>query len=578
MFFDFEKEDGKQKLVLEGLYPNKSQFVRVEVVDDIENGVMEPTALPVGFQGKNSLMLSGQSLWSQADSANVDIFEAPLPLRSDLSIGESSTKVVDSRFFWGVQSQDIRSASQRNRNTEVIGLVDNLTKHFPTLGSNPMWFGDSADADAYNNNGFSLENVLVACKSGDTLNPVDSTMWHEAVYIRDKASFDLVNGQYSWGATLESVETGAGGVDKVKGTGNGYRFLDVAKDFGQSAAKKYLKFSVPFQGGWDGLDIFDKEKAEMSNLSALREMDDSGSVIYGGPEGCTTAAFRKALDILAEKSDVDIQLLATPGMRSAGITDYAIDKTEERFDALYVMDAMNVDHDGQWITSYDQEVSVTNTAQSLADRNLDTSFATCYFPDLIMEDGYTTVVAPASVAVLGALSLNDAIAHPWYAPAGFARGALPTTIETAVKLNRTNMDVLYEADINPITSFPQTGESVVIFGQKTMLQSQSALDRVNVRRLLIDIRRKVREVSMGILFEPNRESTLAKFSGLVSPILQRVQAQNGLERYKVVIDTTTTTQQDVENNTIRGKIFLQPTKSIEFVSLDFVVGNQGMNI
>jgi phage tail sheath protein FI len=111
-----------------------------------------------------------------------------------------------------------------------------------------------------------------------------------------------------------------------------------------------------------------------------------------------------------------------------------------------------------------------------------------------------------------------------------------------------------------------------------MLQSQSALDRVNVRRLLIDIRRKVRAVVNGILFEPNRESTLSKFSAMVNPILGRIQAQNGLTKYKVVIDTSTTTQQDVENNTIRGKIFLQPTKSVEFISLDFVVGNQGMEL
>ena len=115
---------------------------------------------------------------------------------------------------------------------------------------------------------------------------------------------------------------------------------------------------------------------------------------------------------------------------------------------------------------------------------------------------------------------------------------------------------------------------MVIWGQKTLLQGKSALDRVNVRRLLIDIRRKVRVVANSILFEPNRESTLAAFSAKVNPLLSRIQQQQGLDRFKVVIDATTTTQQDIENNTIRGKIFLQPTRSIEFISLDFVVGNQ----
>ena len=227
--------------------------------------------------------------------------------------------------------------------------------------------------------------------------------------------------------------------------------MDVAKAFGSAASKKYFKFTVPVQGGWNGLDIFDADKAAMNTMSAFREMDTNTSATYGGPSGPTTAAFRKALDILAEKSDVDVQLLATPGMRDAGITDYAIDKTEDRFDALYVMDMSAYDHDGNLITTSSQETSVSQTAQKLADRNLDTSFAATYFPDLVIQDGANNVVVPPSVAVLGALSLNDKVAHPWFAPAGFARGALPSTIETAVKLNRTNMDVLYESDINPVS-------------------------------------------------------------------------------------------------------------------------------
>ena len=146
----------------------------------------------------------------------------------------------------------------------------------------------------------------------------------------------------------------------------------------------------------------------------------------------------------------------------------------------------------------------------------------------------------------------------------------------STRLNRDNLDDLYEADINPITAFPGTG--VTVWGQKTLLANQSALDRINVRRLLIDIRRQVRNVANTLLFEPNREETLEKFTALVNPILQRVQDLSGVERYKVIIDTTTTTQADVENNTIRGKIFLQPTRTAEFVALDFVVTNAGAEI
>ena len=118
----------------------------------------------------------------------------------------------------------------------------------------------------------------------------------------------------------------------------------------------------------------------------------------------------------------------------------------------------------------------------------------------------------------------------------------------------------------------------MVFGQKTLLAAQSALDRVNVRRLLIDVRRKVKKVANTLLFEPNREATLSRFSAAVTPILTQIQQQQGLDRFKVLIDTTTTTQADVENNTIRGKVFLQPTRAVEFISLDFVVTNAGADV
>ena len=119
---------------------------------------------------------------------------------------------------------------------------------------------------------------------------------------------------------------------------------------------------------------------------------------------------------------------------------------------------------------------------------------------------------------------------------------------------------------------------MTVWGQKTFQAASSSLDRVNVRRLLISIRRKVRNIANTLLFEPNRAETLEKFSALVNPVLQQVQEQSGVDRFKVVIDTTTTTQADVENNTIRGKIFLQPTRSVEFIALDFVVTNAGSEI
>ena len=595
-YFDFEKATAeKQKIVTEGLYPNQSKYIRVEMNSQVQNGQMDISAMPLGYAGKNHLAIGKGSLdqtYNGSHHTDLNLVEPPLPFRQRVAKSFGNNVIADTNLCWGLETMYVGSITtnrEYNRSVEKnSGLIYNLTKHFGSAGTSSAWIGDNRgtanvntdqvmDADAYNNNYFSLEKIwIAAAKTGSNrvlTNKADSTWWHEAVYIRNGNT----NGYTNQGASNYYKEQVASTVEKS--AANGYRYLNPALDMvnPSNANLRFFKFVVPMQGGFDGLDIFDADKKAMNDISALREMSDVPNL--GGTAGSTVGAFRKGLDILAEKSDVDIQLLALPGMKNSAITDHAIDKTEDRFDALYIMD----------IPAYDQEdkvfkgiagtnVSVVNTAKQLQDRNLDSSFAAAYFPNVMMADPYTSgisVEAPPSCAVLGAMAFNDAVAHPWYAPAGFTRGTLQTVTDGTVILDKDDLETLHVQDVNPITSFANSSyDGMVVWGQKTLLQGKSALDRVNVRRLLIDIRRKVRVVANSILFEPNRESTLAAFSARVNPILARIQQQQGLDRFKVVIDASTTTQQDIENNTIRGKIFLQPTKSIEFIGLDFVVGNQ----
>jgi phage tail sheath protein FI len=415
------------------------------------------------------------------------------------------------------------------------------------------------DSDAFQNNLFSLENIQVATSSVDK---PDDKHWDIASYRRNGVKLTALTA--SDGTTYTDANT---------------RFLDANKDFSHLPSRKYLKFSFFVQGGFDGVNPFDSQKSDLTDVAIRREF---GSTLgQGGIEGPTLNSYRKAIDVMGERADVDIQILAIPGVRHYSVTDYAIEAVENRFDALLLMDIEEKDQVDQFITgSTDlQRPSVEYTVNRFADRNMNTSFAAAYYPDVIVQDPATrtNVVVPPTVAVLGAFALNDTVAHPWFAPAGFSRGALPRVLETQVKLNRSNLDDLYEVDVNPLTSFADSN-GVVVFGQKTLLAAQSALDRVNVRRLLIEVRRRVRRIANTFLFEPNREETLGRFSTAVGPVLQQIQAQRGVDRYRVQIDTTTTTQADVENNTIRGKIYLQPTRSLEFVSLDFVVTNQGATI
>jgi len=584
LFYDFDKRVGSQKLVLEGAYPNKSNYIRVETNTMLDKSQLPADVLPVGFRGIQHLVTSGSSIFTLADS-DVDgvmdgavasqLNQYPVPFRQSVAKNQVPYKTVAAELYWGIQFTRQQTVLEPNKSIQKDPSIQYYAKYFPQyaqdrraaiVGNNQgtaVSEGTVLDCDVFNNDLFSLENIQVVVTT-DTTPLVDSRQWAAAQYQRR-------------GVTTGSI-LDIDGTARTAGASGGSRLLSVENDFGLSSSRRFLKFTTIVQSGFDGTNIFNKDKTNFSNIAVMKEMADV--TLQGGTSGPTVATYRKAMDVLKERSDVDIQLLVVPGIRHSSVTDYVMEAVEERFDAVYIMDIEGKDTFNEVISGSAQLASVTNTVNSFAGRNLDNSFAAAYFPDVIMTDigTSTNVQVPPSVAVLGAFALNDSVAYPWFAPAGFTRGALKNVLETQVKLSRSNLDALYDADINPITAFPQTRGEVVVFGQKTLLAAQSALDRVNVRRLLIDVRRQVRSIGDTFLFEPNRESTLARFAAAVNPILARIQQQQGLDRFKVQIDTTTTSQADVENNIVRGKIFLQPTRSVEFISLDFVVTNAGTEI
>ena len=565
-FYNFDNDLESQKIVVDGSHPVRSRYIRVQMSNAMKKSEVPDGALPLGFRGPKHLVTSGSLLAGEPDARcyiatdlHKRVREVPIPYRESISQGTGLQKRDDSRLYWGVQSTRKTSATEPN----TVGLFDqslfSFAKHLPNHrdDSTKFWVGDNngvsnvagsvLDCDLFNNNKFTLENVKVRTGSDGV---ADAEYWLSASYVR----------------------VGSISADDA----NKLRAFKV-DDLDKVSNRKFAKFTFILQGGFDGTNIFDKDKRELSNAAAKREIDDENQGETAGP---TVSAYRKAIDVMSSKTDVELQLLAIPGMRHTSITDYAINATEQRFDAMYIMDIEERDQYNSVITASggDQMPHVSNTVTAFKNRSLDSSFGAAYFPDVIVTDPTTRalVQVPPTAAVLGAYSVNDRLGHPWFAPAGFTRGALSTVEMASVRLNRTNLDDLYDADINPITAFPGTG--VTVWGQKTLLAASSALDRVNVRRLLISVRRKVRNIANTLLFEPNRVETLEKFSALVNPVLQQVQEQSGVDRFKVVIDTTTTTQADVENNTIRGKIFLQPTRAVEFIALDFVVTNAGSEI
>ena len=185
------------------------------------------------------------------------------------------------------------------------------------------------------------------------------------------------------------------------------------------------------------------------------------------------------------------------------------------------------------------------------------------------------MLVPASVAALGAIGYNDQKAYPWFAPAGFNRGALGFVSNVTTRLSVSDRDELYDKRINPIANFPDGG--FVIFGQKTMQIEPSALDRVNVRRMLLEVKRQVAAVANIILFDQHTAATRTKFVALVSPRLSLIQAQAGIEQFRVICDESNNSQKDIDENRLNGRILLVPTRAVEFIAIDFIVDAAGVS-
>ena len=253
-------------------------------------------------------------------------------------------------------------------------------------------------------------------------------------------------------------------------------------------------------------------------------------------------------------------MLALPGVIHSLhplVTNAGIDMCETRGDAFYVMDLC------------EQEHSVATAVSKVA--GLDTNYAAVYYPWVKVLDTARNkpVLVPPSVIVPGAIAQSDRIGAEWFAPAGLNRGILGNVIETKIRLNQAERDQLYNEKINPIATFPQTG--VCIWGQKTLQERSTALDRINVRRLLIALKKFIASASKYLVFEQNTLQTRTRFLNIVNPYLESVQQQQGLFAFRVVMDETNNTPDVVDRNQLVGQIFLQPAKTAEFIILDFNV-------
>jgi len=333
----------------------------------------------------------------------------------------------------------------------------------------------------------------------------------------------------------------------------------IAGTFTSNVSINTRRFMVPMQGGFDGARP-NLPKLSGTNLKATNTFgfDCSGTSTAG------TKAYNKAFTVLSNTDFYDMNMLITPGVIDSLhplVTSAARNLVEDRQDAFYVMDSNALTDN---IETVIQQVT-----------NIDSNYAATYYPWVRIVDPAKNkpIFVPPSVVVPGVLAFNDAVTAEWYAPAGLNRGGLATAIGTYRNLTQANRDDLYENRVNPIANFPNEG--ICIWGQKTLQARPSALDRVNVRRLLIAVKKFIASSTKFLVFEQNTSATRTRFLSIVNPYLEQVRAQQGLSAFRVVMDESNNTPDVIDRNIMFGQIFLQPTRTAEFIVLDFNIQPTG---
>jgi uncharacterized protein len=281
-------------------------------------------------------------------------------------------------------------------------------------------------------------------------------------------------------------------------------------------------------------------------------------------QGVTGSDYTNMVNLLSNKDDYQFNILSTPGLLNEHHTSTIstiISNTITRGDNLYVVDM--VDYDGV----------LTDVVTQASSRN--TSYAATYWPWVRILDPATgkQVHVPASTLIPGVYAYNDKVSAPWFAPAGINRGGLSMVLSAKQKLSQGDKDTLYENNINPLATLPKTG--VCVFGQKTLQKGASALDRINVRRLMIELKSHISQIADTLVFEQNTTTTRNNFLTRVNPYLEAIQQKQGLYAFRVVMDESNNTPDVIDRNQLVGQIYVQPTRTAEFIALDFILEPTG---
>tara|TARA_B100001123_G_scaffold298977_1_gene333492 strand:- start:14085 stop:17345 length:3261 start_codon:yes stop_codon:yes gene_type:complete len=471
-----------------------------------------------------------------------------LPMRTSGSIGGTNFKTA----YYGVYTGKARDKDFATYHNDDI--VDHLRVGASALVD--AWDGDSGNAYLAPQYIFTLDDISASSHGSDP--GVDTTLADDYVYVS---------------GTHQAAGAGVGSGSSVTCQLNSSTYQTLLD-------KGVNKFTTVFHGGVDGLNITEQQPLRSGLLhNASTTPTEKNSYVFN--------TYNEAIDTIKDTESVECNLVSIPGLAHEPLTGKLIDVAETRGDTLAVIDlkgdfepsfeGADSDNLGKAVFRTSPDTAINN----LKDRQLNSSYGCAYYPWVKIRDTLrgSFLFAPPSVVAIGAMSYTDRVKAPWFAPAGFNRGGLSSgiaglpVVAVTQRLTSGDRDDLYDANINPIATFPNEG--IVIFGQKTLQVTRSALDRINVRRLLIFVKKGISAISNDLLFEQNVRETWERFINRANPFLNDVKARFGLTDYKLILDETTTTPDLADRNIMYAKIFLKPARAIEFIAVDFIITNTG---
>jgi hypothetical protein len=539
-----------------GVFDNRSKYVRVEVADKVVSKAIVPQSLPFGVYGpvtyKSFAIVSG--------SSGFGTYKSPL--------------VSTAPFVKG----NAQIAGALGNSNIAVYMMPNGTGDFTgsVIFPRPLLRADTTTGSLSNPSN-AYFGVHTDTPSGKFARSIKDVVRSLAAGVSSFAASDASATEHAWYFTLDDVKYLGSSTTEGQYL-SGSRVLGTSITAGGSYQSVlnagFNNFTTVMNGGFDGLDI--REIEPFRNTETANKTDKNSYEFN---------TIKRAIDICRDREDVQFNVISVPGVTNATLTNRLLAVCEERGDAIAIIDCENdfLPRSENSSNLETRTIAVTTTVSSMKDRNLNTSYGAAYSTWANIRDTITNniIPVPPSVIAVGTLAYNDAVAAPYYAPAGFSRGNVSNgssglnVVSLVKRLRESDRDKLYEVKVNSIANISTAG--IVVWGQKTLLSTTSALNRINVRRAMIHIERLIADVAYTIIFDPNAQVTWNRFVAKADPILRTILVDNGISDYKLIFDASTNTPDNIDNNVAYGKIFIKPSKAIEFIGLDFSITPQGAN-